>query len=131
MTNSDFLHNAGKSASIHYGTGAISGFFSKDHVKVGDLVVKDQVISVFWLFLLCVCIRIEACFEWFLCLFRNLLRQLESLASRSWLQSLTAYLDLAFKRFLLEMLYQCGISCSVFTSSSCFIIVYITLSRNS
>lgn len=53
MTNSDFLHNAGKSASIHYGTGAISGFFSEDHVKVGDLVVKDQVISVFWLFLVC------------------------------------------------------------------------------
>ncbi|XP_015899398.3 aspartic proteinase isoform X1 [Ziziphus jujuba] len=32
----------GKSAAIHYGTGAISGFFSEDHVKVGDLVVKDQ-----------------------------------------------------------------------------------------
>lgn len=34
----------GKSADIHYGTGAISGFFSEDHVRVGDLVVKDQVI---------------------------------------------------------------------------------------
>ncbi|KAL9250929.1 Aspartic proteinase A1-like protein [Drosera capensis] len=32
----------GKSADIHYGTGAISGFFSQDHVQVGDLVVKDQ-----------------------------------------------------------------------------------------
>ncbi|KAK4439363.1 Aspartic proteinase [Sesamum alatum] len=32
----------GKSAAIHYGTGAISGFFSEDNVKVGDLVVKDQ-----------------------------------------------------------------------------------------
>ncbi|PRQ28393.1 putative phytepsin [Rosa chinensis] len=32
----------GKSASIQYGTGAISGFFSNDNVKVGDLVVKDQ-----------------------------------------------------------------------------------------
>ncbi|KAJ8761755.1 hypothetical protein K2173_004565 [Erythroxylum novogranatense] len=32
----------GKSAEIHYGSGAISGFFSNDHVKVGDLVVKDQ-----------------------------------------------------------------------------------------
>ncbi|KAL4291577.1 hypothetical protein GQ457_14G011020 [Hibiscus cannabinus] len=32
----------GKSAAIHYGTGAISGFFSYDHVKVGDLVVEDQ-----------------------------------------------------------------------------------------
>ncbi|KAF3619482.1 Aspartic proteinase A1 [Capsicum annuum] len=33
----------GKSAAIHYGTGAISGFFSEDSVKVGDLVVKNQV----------------------------------------------------------------------------------------
>ncbi|KAK8607817.1 hypothetical protein V6N13_023267 [Hibiscus sabdariffa] len=32
----------GKSAAIHYGTGAISGFFSYDHVQVGDLVVEDQ-----------------------------------------------------------------------------------------
>ncbi|KAF5207778.1 Aspartic proteinase protein [Thalictrum thalictroides] len=32
----------GKSASIHYGTGAISGFISEDHVTVGNLVVKDQ-----------------------------------------------------------------------------------------
>ncbi|KAH0718147.1 hypothetical protein KY285_014178 [Solanum tuberosum] len=32
----------GTSAAIHYGTGAISGFFSQDNVKVGDLVVKNQ-----------------------------------------------------------------------------------------
>ncbi|CAN1242997.1 Aspartic proteinase A1 [Linum perenne] len=32
----------GKSAAIQYGTGAISGFFSQDNVKVGDLVVKNQ-----------------------------------------------------------------------------------------
>ncbi|KZV37187.1 aspartic protein [Dorcoceras hygrometricum] len=32
----------GKSAAIHYGTGAISGFFSEDHVKLGNLVVKGQ-----------------------------------------------------------------------------------------
>ncbi|XP_030539606.1 aspartic proteinase A1-like isoform X2 [Rhodamnia argentea] len=32
----------GKSADIHYGSGAISGFFSQDNVKVGDLVVKKQ-----------------------------------------------------------------------------------------
>ncbi|CAI0625950.1 unnamed protein product, partial [Linum tenue] len=32
----------GKSAEIQYGTGAIAGFFSVDHVKVGKLVVKDQ-----------------------------------------------------------------------------------------
>lgn len=32
----------GKSAAIQYGSGAISGFFSEDNVKVGDLVVTDQ-----------------------------------------------------------------------------------------
>ncbi|XVF77395.1 hypothetical protein PTKIN_Ptkin14bG0039600 [Pterospermum kingtungense] len=32
----------GKPAAIQYGTGAISGFFSEDHVTVGDLVVKNQ-----------------------------------------------------------------------------------------
>ncbi|XVF26072.1 hypothetical protein REPUB_Repub13aG0268500 [Reevesia pubescens] len=32
----------GEPAAIQYGTGAISGFFSYDHVQVGDLVVKDQ-----------------------------------------------------------------------------------------
>ncbi|KAK3040449.1 hypothetical protein RJ639_028698 [Escallonia herrerae] len=32
----------GKSAAIHYGTGAISGFFSQDSVKVGNLIVKEQ-----------------------------------------------------------------------------------------
>ncbi|CAD6237587.1 unnamed protein product [Miscanthus lutarioriparius] len=32
----------GKSASIHYGTGAISGYFSQDSVKIGDVIVKKQ-----------------------------------------------------------------------------------------
>ncbi|KAK0579989.1 hypothetical protein LWI29_034615 [Acer saccharum] len=32
----------GESAAIQYGSGSISGFFSYDSVKVGDLVVKDQ-----------------------------------------------------------------------------------------
>ncbi|XP_021274894.1 aspartic proteinase A1-like [Herrania umbratica] len=32
----------GTSAAIQYGTGAISGFFSQDAVKVGDLVVNNQ-----------------------------------------------------------------------------------------
>ncbi|GAA0174255.1 aspartic protease [Lithospermum erythrorhizon] len=32
----------GKAAEIHYGTGAISGYFSEDNVQVGDLVVEDQ-----------------------------------------------------------------------------------------
>lgn len=35
---------AGKPASIQYGTGAISGFFSNDNVKIGNIFVKDQVI---------------------------------------------------------------------------------------
>ncbi|KAK7303330.1 hypothetical protein RJT34_14233 [Clitoria ternatea] len=32
----------GTSAAIQYGTGAISGFFSNDDVKVGDIVVRNQ-----------------------------------------------------------------------------------------
>ncbi|XP_058728114.1 aspartic proteinase A1-like [Vicia villosa] len=32
----------GTSAAIQYGTGAISGFFSYDNIKVGDIVVKNQ-----------------------------------------------------------------------------------------
>ncbi|KAL2341307.1 hypothetical protein Fmac_009247 [Flemingia macrophylla] len=32
----------GTSASIEYGSGSISGFFSYDEVKVGDVVVKNQ-----------------------------------------------------------------------------------------
>lgn len=39
----DIISYVGKTAEIHYGTGAISGFFSQDHVKLGDLAVKDQV----------------------------------------------------------------------------------------
>ncbi|XP_074339965.1 aspartic proteinase A1-like isoform X2 [Apium graveolens] len=32
----------GTSAAIHYGTGAISGFFSQDSVKVGHLTLRNQ-----------------------------------------------------------------------------------------
>ncbi|KAI7726853.1 hypothetical protein M8C21_020205, partial [Ambrosia artemisiifolia] len=32
----------GKYAEIGYGSGSISGFFSKDDVKLGDLVIKEQ-----------------------------------------------------------------------------------------
>ncbi|PAN29330.1 hypothetical protein PAHAL_5G217200 [Panicum hallii] len=32
----------GKPASIRYGTGAMSGYFSRDSVKIGDVVVKNQ-----------------------------------------------------------------------------------------
>ncbi|CAD5165531.1 unnamed protein product [Musa acuminata subsp. malaccensis] len=41
--SSSYKKNAGKPAAIRYGSGSISGFFSQDHVTVGDLVVKDQV----------------------------------------------------------------------------------------
>ncbi|KAG1367968.1 hypothetical protein COCNU_14G004360 [Cocos nucifera] len=43
-TRSSTYQKNGKPADIHYGTGSISGFFSQDHVTVGDLVVKDQTI---------------------------------------------------------------------------------------
>lgn len=45
------MNDAGKSADIHYGSGAISGFFSQDNVKVGDLVVKKQVLVSAFCFL--------------------------------------------------------------------------------
>ncbi|XP_078174283.1 cyprosin-like [Carex rostrata] len=32
----------GQTASIRYGTGAISGFYSEDQITIGDLVVNDQ-----------------------------------------------------------------------------------------
>lgn len=38
------IYHAGKPASIQYGSGAISGFFSNDNIQVGDIVVKNQVI---------------------------------------------------------------------------------------
>lgn len=53
--------HTGKSAAIRYGTGAISGFFSQDSVKVGDLVVKNQV-NVASHFV-CVCVCVLKCFS--------------------------------------------------------------------
>lgn len=44
------LNALGTHCAIRYGSGSISGFFSEDDVKVGDLVVKDQV--GFFVFLL-------------------------------------------------------------------------------
>ncbi|KAL8209155.1 hypothetical protein R6Q57_008567 [Mikania cordata] len=41
-SHSSSYEKNGKSAAIQYGTGSISGFFSKDSVKLGDLVVKEQ-----------------------------------------------------------------------------------------
>ncbi|CAH9130810.1 unnamed protein product [Cuscuta epithymum] len=41
-THSSTYKKNGTSAAIQYGSGAISGFFSKDNVQVGDLVVKNQ-----------------------------------------------------------------------------------------
>lgn len=43
LTLSKISSCAGKSAEIHYGTGSVAGFFSQDHVTIGDLVVKSQV----------------------------------------------------------------------------------------
>ncbi|XAR55361.1 Phytepsin [Bertholletia excelsa] len=41
-SSSSSYNKNGKSAEIHYGTGSISGFFSQDHVQIGDLIVKNQ-----------------------------------------------------------------------------------------
>ncbi|TKY48729.1 Aspartic proteinase A1 [Spatholobus suberectus] len=41
-SQSSTYNKNGSSAEIHYGTGQISGFFSQDHVNVGDLTVYDQ-----------------------------------------------------------------------------------------
>jgi len=41
-TASSTYKKNGKPAAIQYGTGSIAGFFSQDHVTVGDLVVEDQ-----------------------------------------------------------------------------------------
>ncbi|KAI3769674.1 hypothetical protein L6452_00784 [Arctium lappa] len=40
--DAQYFGEIGKSAAIQYGTGSISGFFSQDSVKLGDLVVKEQ-----------------------------------------------------------------------------------------
>ncbi|KAE8667040.1 hypothetical protein F3Y22_tig00112470pilonHSYRG00045 [Hibiscus syriacus] len=40
--DAQYFGEIGKRADIQYGTGAISGFFSEDHVTVGELVVKHQ-----------------------------------------------------------------------------------------
>ena len=45
MIRFDIILFLGKPCKIIYGSGAISGFFSQDDVKVGDLIVKDQVCS--------------------------------------------------------------------------------------
>lgn len=105
---------AGTSASIQYGTGAISGFFSNDNVKVGDIVVKKQVIifqcsppfpspSLVFRFNC-------TCYWWYIyIIIRISSKQLGNPVSHSWPPSLMAYWDLGFKRFRLEVLSQCGI----------------------
>ncbi|XP_019180056.1 PREDICTED: aspartic proteinase-like isoform X2 [Ipomoea nil] len=35
----------GKSCKIPYGSGSLSGFFSQDHVRIGDAVIEDQVFT--------------------------------------------------------------------------------------
>ncbi|CAH2062649.1 unnamed protein product, partial [Thlaspi arvense] len=46
---STLLCCAGKSAELDYGSFNVSGFFSEDHVRVGGLVVKNQVIEISFL----------------------------------------------------------------------------------
>ncbi|KAJ1418178.1 Peptidase family A1 domain [Sesbania bispinosa] len=41
-SQSSTYNKNGTSAEIHYGTGQILGFFSQDHVKLGDLIVHNQ-----------------------------------------------------------------------------------------
>ncbi|KAJ1405566.1 Saposin-like type B, region 1 [Sesbania bispinosa] len=41
-SKSNTYRKNGTAAAIQYGTGAISGFFSYDNVRVGDIVVKNQ-----------------------------------------------------------------------------------------
>lgn len=38
---------SGTSCEINYGSGSLSGFYSQDDVKVGDVVVKHQVSTLF------------------------------------------------------------------------------------
>ncbi|XP_039050227.1 aspartic proteinase oryzasin-1-like isoform X2 [Hibiscus syriacus] len=45
-SNSSTYTEIGKPCKINYGSGMILGFFSEDNIKVGDLVVKNQDISV-------------------------------------------------------------------------------------
>lgn len=40
--SSTYIEN-GKSVTINYGSGSVSGFLSQDSVEVGDLLIKDQV----------------------------------------------------------------------------------------
>ncbi|CAL5348195.1 unnamed protein product [Camellia sinensis] len=40
-----FHSDIGTSCKIHYGSGSIFGFFSQDNVRVGDVIIKDQVFT--------------------------------------------------------------------------------------
>ncbi|ONK63041.1 uncharacterized protein A4U43_C07F10780 [Asparagus officinalis] len=42
-TKSSSHTEKGDKCKISYGSGTISGFFSEDHVQVGDLIVKDEI----------------------------------------------------------------------------------------
>ena len=107
----------GKPADIHYGTGAIAGFFSEDSVTLGDLVVKDQVCSficavlcskfLYWLSIVTSVSLGQFLILWGCCS-RNLLKLQRSQALLSWLQNLMVFLVWAFRKYLLAMQYQCG-----------------------
>jgi hypothetical protein len=81
----------GKPAAIHYGTGAISGYFSEDSVTVGGLVVKDQV-GAFVFIIIMTLPQLEKILILMGAFIRNLLKQQKSQASLSWLLSLMVFL---------------------------------------
>ena len=39
----------GRHCKINYGAGSVSGFFSQDHVQIGEIVIKNQVGYRVWL----------------------------------------------------------------------------------
>ncbi|XP_028073076.1 aspartic proteinase A2-like isoform X5 [Camellia sinensis] len=45
ITRGEVIHANGTSCKIHYGSGSIFGFFSQDNVRVGDVIIKDQVFT--------------------------------------------------------------------------------------
>ncbi|KAI8003727.1 Aspartic proteinase A2 [Camellia lanceoleosa] len=45
ITRGEVIHANRTSCKIHYGSRSIFGFFSQDNVRVGDVIIKDQVFT--------------------------------------------------------------------------------------
>lgn len=104
---------SGESCKITYGSGSISGFFSQDHVQLGDLTVTDQVGSPHLLSLRGVFCAVHKSLPLQLNTFYNFRfssRPHASRASPLFLPSLTEYLVLVFLKFLLERYRLSGIT---------------------